>query len=593
VATASLANRIPADVCPRPTLPRSALLSALLLIPLFLSPLSISAQPQVIQSQDAQSDAPTSVRGTVLNRLTHEPISRALVFSPDNRYATLTDDRGRFEFKFPPLIPPSKDQQSAAPDASVFRARQLRMIQNARPNFFYARKPGFLQNNSNPNYGPVTANQPETVIYLDPESLVVGNVNLPGSEGDMRILVVLYRREITEGREHWQQVKTFNTWADGDFRFSELQAGTYKVGTNELLDRNFAFYPTGGPLFGFPPIFYPGVSDFASAAPIQLAAGASVQVNLAPIRREYYPVKIPVANAGDAPSMSVNIYPLARPGPGFSLGYNSGEQMIQGSLPDGNYTVQVSTQGPSGSTGLLNISVQGGPRQAPPINLIPNTSLAVTVHEEFKSGQSVFGEEPAASDDGTPARQRQVNVQVVLQSIEEFGSAPTVVSEPAPGTQENALLIQNIQPGRYRVHVQSGIGYAASVVYGESNLLRQPLVVALGGSSQPMEITLRDDGVSVDGKIEEAVEGHIYFLPLDEGSGEFREFHTGPDGSFGIAQLPPGAYRVLAFDTRQSDLACNDADTMRKLESKGQVIHLEAGQNEHLRLKLIQEGNAQ
>jgi hypothetical protein len=40
-------------------------------------------------------------------------------------------------------------------------------------------------------------------------------------------------------------------------------------------------------------------------------------------------------------------------------------------------------------------------------------------------------------------------------------------------------------------------------------------------------------------------------------------------------------------------LAYNDADTMRKLESKGQVIHLEAGQNEHLRLKLIQEGNAQ
>jgi hypothetical protein len=591
VATASLAKRIPANVCPHPTLPRFALLSVILVFPLFLSPLPSFAHPQIVQAPDAQSDTPTSVHGKVLNRLTQEPISRALVFSPDNRYATLTDDRGRFEFKFPPLVPPSKDEQSATPDTNVFRARRLRMIQNARPNFFYARKPGFLQNNSNP--AAVVANQSDVVIYLDPESLIVGNVNLPGSEGDMRILVALYRREITEGREHWQQVKTFNTWADGEFRFSELQAGTYKVGTNELLDRNPTFYPTGGPLFGFPPIFYPGASDFASAAPIQLAAGATVQVSLAPSRHEYYPVKIPVSNPSDARSMIVNIYPLARPGPGFSLGYNSGEQMIQGSLPDGNYTVQVSAQGPSGSTGLLNFSVQGGPRQAPPINLIPNTSLAVTVHEEFKSGQSVFGEEPAASDDGMPARQRQVNVQVVLQSIEEFASAPAVVSEPAPGTQEHALLIQNIQPGRYRVHVQSGLGYAASVLYGQTNLLRQPLVVALGGSSQPMEITLRDDGVSVDGKIEEAVEGHIYFLPIDEDSGEFRELHTGSDGSFGLAQLPPGAYRVLAFDSRQSDLAYNDAETMRKLESKGQVIHLEAGQNEHLRLKLIQEGDAQ
>src|ERR1700688_1106316 len=45
---------------------------------------------------------PDSVHGTVINNKTHEPIARALVYSPDNRYATMTDDRGHFEFKFPP-----------------------------------------------------------------------------------------------------------------------------------------------------------------------------------------------------------------------------------------------------------------------------------------------------------------------------------------------------------------------------------------------------------------------------------------------------------------------------------------------------------
>src|ERR1700686_2931831 len=34
------------------------------------------------------------LRGAVVNGVTHEPISRALVFSPDNRFATMTDDRG-------------------------------------------------------------------------------------------------------------------------------------------------------------------------------------------------------------------------------------------------------------------------------------------------------------------------------------------------------------------------------------------------------------------------------------------------------------------------------------------------------------------
>src|SRR6266702_7803844 len=44
---------------------------------------------------------PESVHGTVINSRTHEPIARALVYTPDNRYATMTDERGHFDFKFP------------------------------------------------------------------------------------------------------------------------------------------------------------------------------------------------------------------------------------------------------------------------------------------------------------------------------------------------------------------------------------------------------------------------------------------------------------------------------------------------------------
>jgi cell envelope opacity-associated protein A len=50
---------------------------------------------------------------------------------------------------------------------------------------------------------------------------------------------------------------------------------------------------------------------------------------------------------------------------------------------------------------------------------------------------------------------------------------------------------------------------------------------------------------------------------------------------------------VLAFDTRQNDLAYNDVEAMRKFESKGEVVHLEAGQKEHLKLKLITGGDVQ
>ena len=49
--------------------------------------------------QPLQSDNQSNtVHGIVVNAVTHDPVGRALVFSGDNRYATLTDGEGHFEF---------------------------------------------------------------------------------------------------------------------------------------------------------------------------------------------------------------------------------------------------------------------------------------------------------------------------------------------------------------------------------------------------------------------------------------------------------------------------------------------------------------
>src|ERR1700736_2187620 len=47
------------------------------------------------------NNGPDKIRGAVVNAVTHQPISRALVHSPDNRFATLTDGEGNFEFTLP------------------------------------------------------------------------------------------------------------------------------------------------------------------------------------------------------------------------------------------------------------------------------------------------------------------------------------------------------------------------------------------------------------------------------------------------------------------------------------------------------------
>jgi len=111
--------------------------------------------------------------------------------------------------------------------------------------------------------------------------------------------------------------------------------------------------------------------------------------------------------------------------------------------------------------------------------------------------------------------------------------------------------------------------------------------------SSPIEVTLRDDGAEVDGKSEGATQYYVYFLPVGETLGKYRTMASNPDGSFTAAQLPPGSYLVLAFDSAQADLAYTNQEVLKNFESQGQIIHLTAGQKEHLRLKIIARGDSQ
>jgi hypothetical protein len=548
------------------------------------------ARAQFNQGSSSTDNLPSSVHGTVLNRITHEPIGRALVYSPDQRYAVLTDDRGHFEFKFPPQEPEPKGNLSATNNAGPLSARQVSVVQNVRPTVFMARKPGFLPNTGDPSNGRANATEPEITIYLDPESLIVGHVTLPGAEGNLRVLLELYRRDVSEGQERWTSAGTFMTWSDGEFRFCELRAGTYKLVSHEQIDRDpFTFNP-GGPSFGYIPVFYPSAPDFSAARPIQLAAGATFQANLTPVRREYYSVKIPVGQP-----MNFRVYPLGHPGPGYSLGYNGGEQLIEGMLPEGNYTLEGDVGGQPGSTGTLNFLVDGTAYAGAPLNLIPNTSLTVNVTEEFKSAQSGVSRGASGGDGGSSntVALRNLNVHVTLAPVEEFGSGEGAASQKPDGEPENTLVIPNVRPGRYRVRAETGAGYVASIQCGSTDLMHEALVVGPGGLSSPIEVTLRDDGAEVDGKSEGATQDYVYFLPVGESSGQYRAMSSNPDGSFTVAQLPPGSYLVLAFDSAQVDLAYTNQEVLKNFESHGQIIHVTAGQKEHLLLKIITKGDSQ
>jgi hypothetical protein len=136
-----------------------------------------SAVPQLAAQGAPQPALPDRIRGVVINSVTHEPISRALVLSPDNSFATMTDDHGRFEFTFTPAEPeqaPAID--TGGPQEASRRTTVTRTVALA------ARKVGFLNRVTPLEISDLNSAQQILTIPLVPEARIVGHVILPSSD---------------------------------------------------------------------------------------------------------------------------------------------------------------------------------------------------------------------------------------------------------------------------------------------------------------------------------------------------------------------------------------------------------------------------
>ncbi len=548
-----------------------------------------------VVSGGSGSASPVIFKGTVLNRITRAPVGRALVFSADQQLAMMTDDRGRFEFK----IGGKRDEDSGDSGGGAAASAPGTTVVTTR--YFQVRKPGYLDSGQM----AVTddgSSAGDATIYLKPEALIVGKINSGDAEHVLRFNVQLYKQEFRQGQEHWQQAGNFMTWSDGEFRFAGLAAGMYKVVSTEQMDQDFQSGGLRGQEFGYPATFYPGVADFATASVMRVAAGETFEANFTVTRRPYYAVRIPVSTAPEEQGFNLVVYPLGHPGPGFSLGYEQGEQAIVGRMPDGAFTVELVSYGPNSAAGMTNFSVQGAAVQGAGVNMVPNATLSVNVKELFRDAATPLAQPQPQFGISRGVPGHSSAMQLELSPAEDFGMAQSQISRPV-GDSTNTLEIRGIVPGKYTVRASPTQGYASSVLYGGVELLRQPLVVGVGGISSPIEVTLRDDGAEVQGEVEDDETStappngaaamkpprFLHFVPMPGSTGQYRETSSNNQGAFTESQLPPGDYLVLAFSGGDPNLHLSFAETIAKYSALGQVISVAPEQKLQLRLKVIAE----
>lgn len=460
-----------------------------------------------------------------------------------------------------------------------------------------------------------------------PEGIITGKVTLPNAEAPDSIPLELYRRQVQDGMAHWVMAGGTQSRSDGEFRFAELPAGTYKLLTRELMDRDPLSFDPQGQVYGYPPVYGQNAPDFSSASEIAVSPGGTSTVNLSVSRKAYYKIHIPVSNVQEPGGLNVGVYASDHREPGFSLGYNNGTRSIEGLLPNGNYTIEAlgPTNGQGTGMGVLTIAVRGAEVRGPALTLVPNSSIKVVVNEAFTSADNSGAENSGTTTFSNGRRSFKPKgplsyLSVTLEPADDYGRGGVPSLRPPSRPGDEALVIENARPGRYWVRVTSSRGYPASVRSGSVDLQHQPLVIAAGSSTSPIEITMRDDTATINGTVEgisadnlsgqsagaltllngaqatgvsisagpmPVAPAFVYCIPLADSNGQYTEAGVSPDGTFTTQPLAPGAYRVLAFDRPQQELEFRNPEAMRAYEGKGPAVRISGGQTEHVRLQLI------
>jgi len=548
---------------------------------------------QVVASTTFAQDGepPVTIRGTVINRITREPIGRALVYSPDNRFARFTDGEGHFEYPIPKLA-------AAAPGS--FPGSQAQHGQDFTFCCVMARKPGFVADPSEQQGVEITAGK-EPTIALTPEAVIKGRVSLPSSDAATGITVAIFSRQVQDGVFRWMPGRTVHADSNGEFRFAELTQGEYKLVTHELMDNDPTTMLRGGQLYGYPPVYFPSAPDFTAAAPIVLKAGQTFEAELSPARQPYYPINIPIA--GDVAHGMITVSIQGHDSPGYSLGYNSERQRIEGLLPAGAYLVSMESPEPNAASGTVNLTVSGAPAKGSTMVLVPRSSIRLNVTENFASknsyGTSTWSDQRGTFELSGPRRYLQASVE----PIDGLGFRGQRALRPPQGKDDSSLVIANVPPGRYRLRLYASLGYVTSATAAGVDLLQEPLVV-LPGTDTAVDISMRDDFAEIDGTLtntsaelktatRQSYRGswqppaYIYLVPVPGEPGNFQQIGADPAGHFAIGNVAPGKYLILAFEKQQMNLPYRDAETIRSYESRGRMVRLTAGQKEKLELPII------
>ncbi len=441
-------------------------------------------------------------------------------------------------------------------------------------------------------------------LKMTPQGIIAGRILNEDNEPFPGVRIQLTHWVYSSGRRQLQPVGTggiSTSDADGGFALGNLSAGTYYLSAIDPGSPFLGGILRGheGPVEGYITTYYPGATDFSGATAIQLAPGAvirgaDIRLRQAALHRVVGRVVDP-ASSGSPPNVNVLLNPKDSGNLGGQVSranydYRSGTFEFSGVLP-GVYILQANAM-PSGQAGQRSES-QSTARQIVTVGNGDLEGVVVQLSPGFEiTGQFVTeGPSPPPPALGGITR-APMTINLVSVDVDSLN-----YNRGGQVKEDGTFAIPGVLPGLYRVEVNSRPDlYLKSARFGGQDVTKTVLDLT-SGSGGKLDILLSPNAADISGVVHDpspdADGAPAVGVTLTlwtpgapaEGALDFiRAVTTDAKGRFRFAGIPPGEYRIAAWEEIERGLG-TVPEFRVKFEDKATAVKV--GESDHAQINVL------
>ncbi len=556
--------------------------SLFLILSLALVSAAFAQPPQTSEIPDPKKLA--AIEGTVLNSVSGEVLRRVNLslrptmsgtaqmgpMPPVSPYAATTDAAGKFRIE---RIEPGTYTLSAE------RQGFVRQQYNARGN----------SSIGTPLNIAASVEMKELNFKLIPQAIITGRVLDDEGEPLAGVGLEVSRSVRSRGKQTMMPSGGGQTNDTGEFRIANLSPGRYWLSASVRSNANF--FGDGAPRNSsdkpqeaYVTTYFPASTDEAGARPVDLVAGqtlASIDIRMK--KETVYRVRGKVS--APPPVKNLRVILTSREATQFRSMYGNNSGIVK---EDGSFEV---AQVAPGTYYLVAALAQGMIRSVgrTPIDVARENIDNVVI--PYFSGITVSG--TIRIDGEIPDNQKISFETMRLQFSPMEGGGFNFPG--AVATAEATFKLENAGPEKYRIFF-NGLPpgfWLKSISDGARDILDAGLDLS-SGASAPIEVVLAPgvgvlNGVVQDSKQQPAAGVMVSLLPdpmKDYRYDLTRNVPTDQSGKFNLSNLPPGDYKVYAWENFDFANAL-DPESLKAYETRAKKITIKPNSQEQLTLTSI------